>query len=179
MNKIQKWSLSAALMVSVFGGSALSFAAEGAEKVAVVDVQKAMQQIEAGKKARATLEKEVNAKKAEFQKEQAAIAKMNEDFQKQSLVMNEEARAKKQSELQSRMMKFQQSAQQSQDELQSKERSLTQPIISRLRSIIAEVAKKKNYSIVLERNENFVLYSEEKDDLTAEVIAIFDKGGKT
>ncbi len=179
MNKIQKWSLSAALMVSVFGGSALSFAAEGAEKVAVVDVQKAMQQIEAGKKARATLEKEVNAKKVEFQKEQAAIAKMNEDFQKQSLVMNEEARAKKQSELQSRMMKFQQSAQQSQDELQSKERSLTQPIISKLRSIIAEVAKKKNYSIVLERNENFVLFSEEKDDLTAEVIAIFDKGGKT
>jgi outer membrane protein len=179
MNKVQKWSVCVALSLCIFGGSTLSFASEGLEKVAVVDVQKALLQIEAGKKARATLEKEVNSKKAEFQKEQAAIAKMNEDFQKQSLVMNEEARAKKQSELQNRMMKFQQQAQQSQDELQTKERALTQPIITKLRSIISDLAKKKNYSVVLEKSENFVLYSEEKDDLTAEVIALFDKGGRT
>jgi outer membrane protein len=169
----------ALVIILVAGASASSFASEGSHRVAVVDMGKTMQSIEAGKKARSQLEKEFNAKSLEFQKEEAAIKKMNEDFQKQSLVMNDEARMKKQSELQSRYMKYQQATQQSQEELQKKERSLIQPILVKLREVVAEIAKKKNYDVVLQKDENMVLYFEEKDDLTTEVIASFDKGGKS
>ncbi len=178
MSKIQQWSFFTFLTVLAYGGGALSFASEGTQRVAVVDMQKALQLVEAGKKARSQLEHEFNAKKVEFQKEEAAIKKMNEDFQKQSLVMNDEARIKKQGELQNRILKFQQATQQSQEEIQVKERSLTQPIVVKMRAIISDLAKKKNYSIVLEKNENFVLHSEDKDDLTSEVVSTFDKGSK-
>ena len=146
-------------------------------KIATVDMQKALQTVEAGKKAKAQLEKEFNAKKKELQTEEAAIKKMGEEFKKQAAVMNDDARGKKQAEIQERIMKFQEVTQRSQADIQTKERELTQPIIVKLREIIAEHAKSKGYSVVLEKNENTVLYSQEKDDLTAEVVTAYNKKG--
>ena len=93
--------------------------------------------------------------------------------------MSEEARAKKQAELQDRILKFQKSRDEATFDIQTKERDLTQPIIHKLKSIISDVAKKKSYTVVLEKNENTVLYSLEKDDLTTEVISTFDQQSKS
>ena len=148
-------------------------------KVATVDMQRAIQSVAKGRKAKEQLEKEFNAKKKELQAEEASIKKMGEEFKKQSLVMSDEARAKKQGELQERIMKFQELTARSQVEIQNKERDLTQPIVAKLRVIIAEMAKKKSYSLILEKNENTVLFSEDKDDLTDEVIHSFDQQTKS
>ncbi len=179
MNQVGKRSACLLLVAFFLAGTELSFASDALQRIAVVDIQKALQMVGDGKKAKSQLEKEANAKNAEFQKEEAALKKMNEDFQKQSLVMNDEARGKKQAELQSRFMKLQQSFQQTQEEMANKERTLLQPIISKMRTVIAELAKKKNYSVVLAKNEAIVPYSEDKDDLTNEVITLFDKGSKS
>ncbi|MEK6577817.1 MAG: OmpH family outer membrane protein, partial [Bdellovibrionota bacterium] len=101
--------------------------------------------------------------------------KMHEEFQKQSLVMNEEARAKKQQEIQKILMGFQEMTARSQQEIQMKEQDLTKPIITKIRNLVTDLAKKKGYTIVLEKNENMVLFSQEKDDLTTEVIALYNK----
>jgi outer membrane protein len=163
------------LMVLGATCSNLAFAAESATKIGMVDMQRALQTVDAGKKAKSQLEKEFNAKKKTLQDEETALKKMTEEFKKQSLVMSDEARAKKQGDLQERIMKFQETTARSQAEIQQKERDLTQPIIAKLRTTIADVAKKKEYTLVLEKNENTVLYSMEKDDLTSEVISQFDK----
>ncbi|NDD91929.1 OmpH family outer membrane protein [bacterium] len=147
-------------------------------KVGVVDMQRAIQGVESGKKAKSQLEKEFNARRAELQKEEASIKKMGEEFRKQSLVLNDEARSKKQAELQERVMKFQELTARSQQEIAQKEQELTLPIVQKLRSIISELAKKKEYSVILEKNENTVLFSLEKDDLTEEVIKAFNSASK-
>ena len=144
-------------------------------KIGTVDMQKALQTVGSGKAAKAQLEKEFNSKKKELQDEETKIRKATEEFKKQQLVMNDEARAKKQNELQERIMKFQELTGRSQVEIQQKEKDLTQPIIARLKSVTSDMAKKRSYSLVLEKNENTVLYSLEKDDLTSDVIAAFDK----
>lgn len=159
-----------AIVVGFFAG--MSRAEE--TKIGFVDMQKALQTVEAGKKAKANLEKEFNAKKKELQTEEAAIKKMGDEFRKQSLVMSDEARSKKQAEIQERIMKFQETTARSQSEIQQKERELTEPIIGRLRGVIAEVAKKKTYAIVLEKNENQVLFAPDKDDLTDDVVSAFN-----
>lgn len=166
------------LSILVLGATSLTVWADDV-KIATVDMQKALQTVEAGKKAKAQLEKEFNAKKKELQAEESSIKKMTEEFKKQSLVMSDEARAKKQGELQERIMKFQELTGRSQNEIQQKERDLTQPIIVKLRGIIADTAKKKNYTVVLEKNDNNVLYSQEKDDLTSEVVTAYDKQAKS
>ncbi|MEO5971668.1 MAG: OmpH family outer membrane protein [Bdellovibrionia bacterium] len=168
------------LFVSMMGLglSGVCLAAEDL-KIATVDMQKALQTVDLGKKAKSQLEKEFNTKKKSLQTEETAIKKMTEEFKKQSLVMSDEARAKKQGELQERIMKFQELTARSQSEIQQKERDLTQPIIGKLRSIITDTAKKKAYTVVLEKNENTVLYSLEKDDITGEIISTFDKQSKS
>ena len=159
-------------------GSNAARAQDATTNIGTVDMQKALQSVEAGKKAKSQLEKEFNAKKKELQAEEASIKKMGEEFKKQSLVMNDEARAKKQGELQERIMKFQETTGRSQQEIQVKERELTEPIIVKLRGVIGEIAKQKGYGVVLEKNENTVLFSQEKDDLTTEVVTAFNKGNK-
>jgi outer membrane protein len=146
-----------------------------ATKIALVDMQKALQSVEAGKKAKAQLEKEFNAKKKDLQSEEASIKKMGEEFRKQSMVLSDEARAKKQSEIQEKIMKFQEATQKAQMEIQQKEQDLTQPILGKIRTLISELAKKKGFNLILEKSENTVLFSEEKDDLTEEVISTFNK----
>ncbi|CAM6054193.1 unnamed protein product [Sphagnum tenellum] len=158
--------------------SSASFASEDL-KIATVDMQKALQSVDMGKQAKSQLEKEFNAKKKELQAEEATLKKLTEDFKKQSLVMSDEARTKKQGELQERIVKFQELTARSQTEIQQKERDLTQPIITKLRTIITESAKKKGYTLVLEKNENTVLYSLDKHDITGDIINTFDSQNKT
>jgi len=157
-------------------GSAPAFAEE--IRVGVVDMQKAIQSVEAGKKAKSQLEKEFNARKKDLQAEESSLKKMGEEFRKQSLALTDDARRKKQAELQERILKFQELTQRSQQEIQQKEQELTQPIVVKLRTVISDLAKQKGYTVVLEKNDNMVLYSLEKDDLTNEVVTIFNKGGK-
>jgi outer membrane protein len=172
-NLIQKM-----LIVSVAIASAYSVARAEELKVGVVDMQKAIQSVDAGKKAKGQLEKEFNSRKKELQAEEAAIKKMGEEFRKQSLVLTDEARAKKQAELQERIMKFQELTARSQQEIGQKEQELTQPIVTGIRKIISDLARQKGYSVILEKNENTVLFSLDKDDLTNEVVSAYNKGGK-
>lgn len=143
-------------------------------RIATVDMQRALQAVKDGKKARQTLEKEFNSKKTELEKEKASIEKMHEELQKQSLVMNEKALAKKQAELQQKVMQLQELTARSQYEIQKREQELTAPIVEKLKGVISKIAKDKGYSVVLEKNEQTVLYSLEKDDLTAQVIDGYD-----
>jgi outer membrane protein len=144
-------------------------------KLGVVDMQKAIQTSEKGKKAKAQLEKEFNAKKSELQKEETKLKKDSDEFSKQASVLSEEARNKKGMELQERIQKHQAAMMKAQNDIQQKEAELTSPIVTALRDIIKDLAKKKNYTVVLEKNENTVLYSLDKDDLTSEVVTAYNK----
>lgn len=152
-----------------------AFAKAAEQRIGTVDMQRALQTVESGKKAKAALEKEFNAKKKDLQTEEANLKKLTEEFRKQAVVMNDETRAKRQAEIQERIMKFQEATQRSQAEINQKERELTEPILNRLRTVISTVAKDKGYQMILEKNENTVLFSEEKDDLTETVITAFNK----
>lgn len=146
--------------------------------IGTVDMQKALRTVDAGKKAKEKLEGIFNKKKEELQKEEANLKKIHQDLQKQSSVLSESALGKKQAELQQKVAAFQENTARSQMELQKKEQELTAPIIDKLKELVQTLAKKKNYTMVLEKNENTVLFSLEKDDFTEEVIKEFDKQNK-
>jgi len=168
------------VLVLVMGASALLLGSAKAEeiRVGVVDMQRAIQSVEAGKLAKSQLEKDFNSRKKELQAEEASIKKAGEEFRKQSLALTDEARRKKQTELQERILKFQELTARSQQEIAQKEQELTHPIVNKMRAVISDLAKRKGYAVILEKNENTVLFSLEKDDLTEEVVTTYNKGGK-
>src|SRR6185437_12416902 len=81
--------------------------ADTAFKVAYVDLQKALQTVEAGKTAKSDLEKEVAGKRASLEKQQAALQAEAEQFEKKAAILNDSAKAAKQAELQKKFADFQ------------------------------------------------------------------------
>ena len=166
------------LSLAVLVAATTARADAGAVKIAYVDLQKALQSVDAGKKAKAQLEKDVQAKRSELEKTQAQLQQEAEQFEKKAAILNDQAKAAKQAELQKRFMEFQKTAADSQMELQKRERELTGPLIQELRAIIEGVGKERGLTLVLEKNEGAVLYAESGSDLTDEVVGRFNKTHK-
>jgi outer membrane protein len=158
--------------------AAPAFAEDAVSKIATVDMQKALQTVDAGKKAKSQLEKEFNTKKKMLDDEQNAIKKLTEEFKKQSMVLNDESKAKKQQEIQERMVKFQEQMMRSQTEIQQKEAELTAPIVKAMKDIVKDLASKKGYQLVLDKNDNTVIFSQEKDDLTGDLVKAYNGKNK-
>ncbi|MGZ3688449.1 MAG: OmpH family outer membrane protein [Bdellovibrionota bacterium] len=162
----------APLFAAILAASGVARAEE--VKIGTVDMERALQNVEAGRKAKSQLEKEAINKKKELEGEEASIKKMGEELKKQSMVLSDDARAKKQAELQERYLKFQEKGARTQMEFQQRQQELITPIVSKLKTIITDLSKKRGYTVILEKNENTVLFSQDKDDLTNEVISAFN-----
>ncbi len=143
--------------------------------IGLVDLQRALENVESGKKAKAQMEKDMNAKRKELQSKEEEIKHLTKALQNQTLVINEKTRIDKQNEIQEKILKFQDLVAHSQSELSKKEQDLFKPIVLKFRSIIGHLAQTKGYSLVLRKDEVNVLYSEEQHDLTDKVIEVYNK----
>lgn len=153
---------------------AFSLPAFAETKVGLVDMQKAIQETAEGQKAKKELETDFGKKKKDLEKKEADIKKMGEDLDKKALVLSDDVKQKKQQEMQKEMQKYQEAVAKSQMEIQKHERDLTNPIIAKLRKTIEEIGKKENFTMVLEKSEQLVLFSEKTIDLTDRVIKEYD-----
>lgn len=165
---------------TISGFSMAAVAADTAFKVGYVDMQKAIQTSSAGKKAKTELETEFNRRKKELEKKESDLKKQKEDLEKKQSVLSEEVLAKKQGEFREEMMKYQEFVQKNQMEIQKKERDLTQPILEKLKKVITNLAKEKNYTMILENSANspagsVILYADSSHDLTDEVLKALEK----
>lgn len=150
-----------------------SFAQAADMKLGYIDMNKALQETSAGKKAKAELEKEFKAKRDELSKKQSDLKKMGEDFEKKRGVLSDEVKAKKQAELQQEMMKWQEAAGQAQVTMQAKEQEALKPIFEKMQKAIERVAKEQGYTMILEKSQS-VVYGTPDQDVTAQVIKTFD-----
>ena len=160
----------------VLGLSSASFA--DSIKIGYVNLQSALETVDAGKQAKDKLEKTASAKKLELEQTQAKLQKEAEEFEKKAAILSERAKLEKQNELQKKFVDFQKRLGQSQLELQNLERELTGPIIKELKSIVEALGEEKNFTLVLEKSESAVLFAKGGEDLTEEVISRFDKARK-
>src|SRR5258708_14334523 len=69
-------------------------------KIGYVDVQRAVQEVEEGKQARARLKSELDAKRASLDQKRATLDKMKSDYDKQVVTMSAETKPTNQQALQ-------------------------------------------------------------------------------
>jgi outer membrane protein len=160
------------LAAGILGASA-AHAAE--TKIGFVRIRDVLTTTNAGKKARTDFEAAVKAKQDAIKKEDENLEKQREAFEKKSGALSEAARAKQGKELQEKYMAQEQQKQMARVEFQRKEQEMIEPIIRRVKDASKEIANKKGYSAVLELNDMLVLYSNESDDFTKEVIEKLNK----
>ncbi len=149
--------------------------AETTLKVGIVDLLKALNESEAGKKARTELESLLKSKQTSIEEKGKNIEKLRADLEKQAAIISAEAKKAKEDELERLIRDYQRIVADSQSELKKKEGELTGEILKDLREIINKIAQEEGYSLILEHAEGLVLYTNKSLDLTDKVIKRYNE----
>ena len=145
-------------------------------KLGYVDLQRALNETEDGRKAKANLKKVFDAKQKELDEQQEVLKKDIEDLNKKRTLLPAEKVREKEAELQDRMQKVQQTYMRHQQDLSSKEQEATAKIFERMSKIIAKIAGAENFTMVLDRQQGGVVFAKPSLDLTNEVIRRYNAG---
>ena len=165
-----------ALALLLIAGSTQVAHADPPFKVAVVDMQRAMNETEDGRKAKANLKKVFEERQKTLDKQQNDLKALKESLEKQRDVLSRDVLAKKLEEYQKAFADLQTTYMEFQRELASKEGELTKDIIERMQRIMRRVGQTEGYTLVLERSESGVVYVPSNYDLTDMLIQRYNAG---
>jgi outer membrane protein len=170
------FAISIALTLLLSAGFRSAAHADAPFKVAVVDMQRAMNETEDGRKAKGALKKLFEDRQKQLDKQQTDLKTLKDSLEKQRDVLSREVLAKKLEDYQKAFAELQTTYMEFQRELQSKEGELTKDIIERMQRIMRHVGQAEGYSLVLERNESGVVYVPSNYDLTDLLIQRYNSG---
>ncbi len=139
-------------------------------KIGSVDLVKALNNSDAGKKAKTDLEFLIKSKQASLDEKGKNIEKVKNEIQKQASVLSADARKTKEEELERMIRDYQRQVSDSQNEVKKKEGELTGDILKELRDIIQKIGVAEGYTIILEGGEGQIPYAKKDIDLTETVI---------
>ncbi|MCP3101406.1 OmpH family outer membrane protein [Myxococcus sp. K15C18031901] len=154
---------------------ALPVAASAADlKVAYVDLQRVLLEVDDGKAAKARLQKWLDDKQKEIDKEQTALRAEKETLDKQASAMSPDTRAQKEAELQRKVMTLAQKWEKSRGEAANKERQEMEPIISKIDQVVAGIAQRDDLALVLEKRDSGIVFAKAQLDISNEVIRAYN-----
>lgn len=144
-------------------------------KVGVVDLSKALNESDAGKRAKADLESLIKSKQTSIEEKRKNIEKLKTDLEKQAAIISPEAKKAKEEELERLIRDYQRIVADSQAEVKKKEGELTGEILKDLRDTINKIASEEGYSLVIEYAEGIILYANKSLDITDKVIKRYNE----
>lgn len=166
----------AALLAFTLLASAVTSSKVEAQKIGVVDLQRALNDTEDGRKAKATLKKLFDSRQKSLDKQQDDLRAMKETLEKQKDVLSKDVLGKKLQEYQKQLMQLQQTYVEFQRELAAKEGELTKGIIDQMQAIVRRIGQAEGYTMIVERNEAGVIFTPSSYDLTDVVIQRYNSG---
>ncbi|MEW6001063.1 MAG: OmpH family outer membrane protein [Nitrospirota bacterium] len=160
------------LVLTILIVPTLSFGADSI-KTGVVDGLKALNESEAGKKAKSDLESMRAAKQAVIDEKGKVIEKLRSELEKQASVLSAEAKKNKEEELERLIREYQRLVQDSEAEFKKKRMELEDMISKEIFEIVDKIGKEDGYMLILDRNA--VLYSDKGIDITDTVIKKYNE----
>jgi outer membrane protein len=145
-------------------------------KIGFIDIQRAISDSNAGKRAKERFQAQVKKAEAELLKEKTELERLKADFDKKGPLMKEEERRSLEGDLQRRYVNYQRTMTDHQQELRQKEGALTGDILKELEKIVNDIGKSDKFTLILERNQ--ILYSDQGIDVTNKVIEVFNSRNK-
>ncbi len=138
------------------------------QKVGYVDLQRALNEVDEGKAAKALLKRDFDEKQKQLDAKKADFDRATAEFEKQSVVMSDQAKRDRGQDLDRRARELQALFMQLQKDLSDRERDATRGIFERMNSIVREIAESEGFTIVLEKAG--IVYAAESLDLTNDLI---------
>jgi len=137
-------------------------------KIGFVDIQKVFVESEQGKKAKETLDSYVKSHQVKIDEKEKAIEKAKEELEKKSSVLSEDAKKKKQDDMQSMVREYKRLASEAQEEVRKREQEITKEIFKSVKELVLAMGKDEKYSAILDNS--MVIYSDSSADITDKII---------
>jgi outer membrane protein len=139
-------------------------------KLGYVDLRRAVDETDEGKAARASLKKDFDEKQKQLDVRRDDFEKAQQEFEKQAVVMSDQAKRDKAGELERKARELASLFQQLQTDLSKREGEAMRGIIDRMTGVVREIAEADGFTIVFERNDAGIMYAPASLDLTNELI---------
>lgn len=163
------WLLSCVLVL-------LPAVASAQVKIGFIDVQRAISESAAGKRAKDRFQAQVKKAEADLLKEKNELERLKAELDKKGPLLKDDERRNLEGDLQRRYVTYQRSMSDQQQDLRQKEGEMTADILKELEKIVNEVGKAEKFTLILERSQ--ILYSDQGIDITNKVIEVFNSRSK-
>ena len=158
------------MILGAWSGSALAQV-----KIGYVDFQRALLETEDGKQAKAALEKMKVSRQQKLDDDQKKLRELQKSLEQQKAFMKEDVRKQKEQEFGAKLKALQMTFAKLQKELAAEEAKLTRGIIQRMGGILADIGKRDNYTMILEKSESRILWAQQSLDLTNQLIRLYNQ----
>lgn len=162
-------TLFAAALIAASGAPRAAHAQKGEAILGYVNLQRAILEVEEGKRAAKALKVTFDEKQKKLTEREQGLVKMKEALEREAKP-NDPETPKKVAEFQGKLAELRKVFVDEQTALQEAEQKQLSGIRTRLRDIIEEIGKQGGYTIILEVQDSRLLYAKPHLDLTNEVI---------
>ncbi len=166
------WWVSAVVLILALVSTA---AASSEIKVAYVDMQRALNESNAGKKAKGEFRSEISRLQSKLQRQQQEVQALKDELDRKGPLMRDEERRNLEDDYTAKLRDFERAYKDSKDELQQKDNEVTGAIVRDLAYIVRNVGERDGYTLILEKGS--LLWAASSIDITDEVIREYNASG--
>jgi outer membrane protein len=160
---------------------ALATVARAELRIAVVDMQRALNDCDAGKKAKDQVRAKFEHSQEALKRQQEELERLKSDYDKKAVVLKDEERRNLEKDLENRTLEYKRKYEDFQRDLKQTDAELTSNIVEELYDVVRDFGQKNGYSMVLEASSG-VLYSDKAIDITDDIVKLHNaaphKSGK-
>ncbi len=151
---------------------ALAGIAHAQEKLAFVDIQRALNDCRNGKTAKAEFKIRLQRVQSQLQQEQGEVQSLKDQIEKKGSLMQPDQRQNVENEYAKKLRDFQADYKTSSDELQERDKEMTGAIVRDLATVVRQIGQREGYTMVMEKGG--LLWASSSIDITDQVIRAYD-----
>jgi outer membrane protein len=146
-----------------------------AVKIAVVNLDRFQQTSKVFQKTGAVMKSKFEELQKKLDEERNILAKLEEDFKKQSMMLSLDAQEDKKRELEKKRRYYKYLHDEFTQEMKDSEMEAIRKIMEELEKVVEKIAEKEGYTLILERRTMGLVYYSKSIDITDRVVEAYDK----
>ena len=146
-----------------------------AVKIAVVNLDRFQQTSKVFQKTGAAMKSKFEELQKKLDEERNVLAKLEEDFKKQSMMLSLDAQEDKKRELEKKRRYYKYLHDEFTQEMKDSEMEAIRKIMEELEKVVEKIAEKEGYTLILERRTMGLVYFSKSIDITDRVVEAYDK----
>jgi outer membrane protein len=144
-------------------------------KIGFIDLQRALNECQAGKSAKEKITTKYKQLEGEFSAKQKELKTLKDELEKQGSVLSADAKTDKERQYQQKVKDFQRFAKDARDTLKQQETDYSRELIKELVLLARKMGEDGKYTLIVEKNEGSIIYGAKDVDLTDQLIRLHNQ----